>query len=165
MKDVLNRLYSALTVGALTGIAMLRFIWTDSSIARFFYIDIGRNMLLALGICWIATRQNKPTHFKWYMGIMFVLTFLYIYLPRLLYGLFAIAFTPEIHLCLGRIMLGCYWVCIIISSYLSNTKYYNVFPNQNKGISILFRILSWIGQIIVWGYLFLLCLSVIGIIE
>ena len=61
MKDVLNRLYSALIVGGLTGIAMLRFIWTDSSIARFFYIDIGRNMLLALGICWIATRQNKPT--------------------------------------------------------------------------------------------------------
>ena len=165
MKDVLNRLYSALTVGALTGIAMLRFIWTDSSIARFFYIDIGRNMLLALGICWIATRQNKPTHFKWYMGIMFVLTFLYIYLPRLLYGLFAIAFTPEIHLCLGRIMLGCYWVCIIISSYLSNTKYYNVFPNQNKGISILFRILSWIGQIIVWGVLPLILLTMIGVIR
>ena len=165
MKDVLNRLYSALIVGGLTGIAMLRFIWTDSSIARFFYIDIGRNMLLALGICWIATRQNKPTHFKWYMGIMFVLTFLYIYLPRLLYGLFAIAFTPEIHLCLGRIMLGCYWVCIIISSYLSNTKYYNVFPNQNKGISILFRILSWIGQIIVWGVLPLIFLTMIGVIR
>ena len=165
MKDVLNRLYSALIVGGLTGIAMLRFIWTDSSIARFFYIDIGRNMLLALGICWIATRQNKPTHFKWYMGIMFVLTFLYIYLPRLLYGLFAIAFTPEIHLCLGRIMLGCFWVCIIISSYLSNTKYYNVFPNQNKGISILFRILSWIGQIIVWGVLPLILLTMIGVIR
>ena len=165
MKDVLNRLYSALIVGGLTGIAMLRFIWTDSSIARFFYIDIGCNMLLALGICWIATRQNKPTHFKWYMGIMFVLTFLYIYLPRLLYGLFAIAFTPEIHLCLGRIMLGCYWVCIIISSYLSNTKYYNVFPNQNKGISILFRILSWIGQIIVWGVLPLILLTMIGVIR
>ena len=165
MKDVLNRLYSALIVGGLTGITMLRFIWTDSSIARFFYIDIGRNMLLALGICWIATRQNKPTHFKWYMGIMFVLTFLYIYLPRLLYGLFAIAFTPEIHLCLGRIMLGCYWVCIIISSYLSNTKYYNVFPNQNKGISILFRILSWIGQIIVWGVLPLILLTMIGVIR
>ena len=165
MKDVLNRLYSALIVGGLTGIAMLRFIWTDSSLARFFYIDIGRNMLLALGICWIATRQNKPTHFKWYMGIMFVLTFLYIYLPRLLYGLFAIAFTPEIHLCLGRIMLGCYWVCIIISSYLSNTKYYNVFPNQNKGISILFRILSWIGQIIVWGVLPLILLTMIGVIR
>ena len=165
MKDVLNRLYSALIVGGLTGIAMLRFIWTDSSIARFFYIDIGRNMLLALGICWIATRQNKPTHVKWYMGIMFVLTFLYIYLPRLLYGLFAIAFTPEIHLCLGRIMLGCYWVCIIISSYLSNTKYYNVFPNQNKGISILFRILSWIGQIIVWGVLPLILLTMIGVIR
>ena len=147
MKDVLNRLYSALIVGGLTGIAMLRFIWTDSSIARFFYIDIGRNMLLALGICWIATRQNKPTHFKWYMGIMFVLTFLYIYLPRLLYG------------------LGCYWVCIIISSYLSNTKYYNVFPNQNKGISILFRILSWIGQIIVWGVLPLILLTMIGVIR
>ena len=165
MKDVLNRLYSALIVGGLTGIAMLRFIWIDLSIARFFYIDIGRNMLLALGICWIATRQNKPTHFKWYMGIMFVLTFLYIYLPRLLYGLFAIAFTPEIHLCLGRIMLGCYWVCIIISYYLSNTKYYNVFPNQNKGISILFRILSWIGQIIVWGVLPLILLTMIGVIR
>lgn len=161
MKDVLNRLYSALTVGALTGIAIVS---SSSWLGRISLVDIGCNMLLALGSCWIATRQNKPTHFKWYMGIMFVLTFLYIYLPRLLWGLFHISFFTEFrdH---GRIMLGCYWVCIVISSYLSNTKYYNVFPNQSKGISILFRILSWIGQIIVWGYLFLLCLSVIGIIE
>ena len=159
MKDVLNRLYSALTVGALTGIAIVS---SSSLLGRISLVDIGCNMLLALGICWIATRQNKPTHFKWYMGIMFVLTFLYIYLPRLLCGLFAIAFTTEIHL---WILLGCYWVCIIISSYLSNTKYYNVFPNQIKGSSLMVRIFSWIGQIIVLGYLFLLCLSVIGIIE
>ena len=158
LKKILKRSYSALTVGILTWFIIHMNVFFD----RFYYVDIGSNMLLALGICWIATRQNKSTHFKWYMGIMFVLTFLYIYLPRLLCGLFAIAFTTEIHL---WILLGCYWVCIIISSYLSNTKYYNVFPNQNKGISILFRILSWIGQIIVWGTLFLLCLVAIGIIE
>lgn len=163
MKDVLNRLYSALIVGALTGIAIVS---PSSLLGRISLSDIGCNMLLALGICWIATRQNKSTHFKWYMGIMFVLTFLYIYLSRLLPRV--LWFAPEVDLiliCLGWIMLGSYWVCIVISSYLSNTKYYNVFPNQNKGISILFRILSWIGQIIVWGTLFLLCLVAIGIIE
>lgn len=146
LKKILKRSYSALTVGILTWFIIHMNVFFD----RFYYVDIGSNMLLALGICWIATRQNKSTHFKWYMGIMFVLTFLYIYLPRLR----PLLNSPETNRCLGWIMLGCYWVCIVISSYLSNTKYYNVFPNQNKGISILFRILSWIGQIIVWGTLF-----------
>lgn len=154
MKDLLIRLYAALTIGILTGFIML----TSIPFERFYYIDIGGNMLFALGICWIATRQNKPAHFKWYTGIMFVLTFLYIYLPRLFHGLFSIGFPSEY---LGWIVLGCYWICIIISSYQSNTKYYNIFPNQNKGVSYLFRGLSWIGQIIIWGYLFLILLFAI----
>lgn len=154
--DILKRIYSALTVGLLSAFLILGS--TSFSIYNLSYIDIGINLLLSLGICWIATRQNKPAHFKCYAGIMLVLTFLYVYLPRLFHGLFSIGFPSEY---LGWIVLGCYWICIIISSYQSNTKYYNIFPNQNKGVSYLFRGLSWIGQIIIWGYLFLILLFAI----
>lgn len=159
--DILKRIYSALTVGLLSAFLILGS--TSFSIYNLSYIDIGINLLLSLGICWIATRQNKPAHFKCYAGIMLVLTFLYVYLPRLFHGLFSISFSSEY---LGWIVLGSYWICIIISSYQSNTKYYNIFPNQNKGVSYLFRGLSWTGQIIIWGYLFLiLLLAVKGIFK
>ena len=155
-KLLFQRIYSALTVGLLSAFLMINSV--PFSFGSFSYMDVGINMLLSLGICWIATRQNKPAHFKWYTGIMFVLTFLYIYLPRLFHGLFSIGFPSEY---LGWIVLGCYWICIIISSYQSNTKYYNIFPNQNKGVSYLLRGLSWTGQIIIWGYLFLILLFAI----
>ena len=151
IKDILKRIYSALTVGLLSAFLMINSV--RFSLYNLSYIDVGINMLLALGICWIATRQNKPAHFKYYAGIMLVLTFLYIYIPRLVLGIsfFSKDYIGEIKQCLGWITFGSYWVCIVLSAYLSNTKYYNIFPNQNKVVSYLFRGLSWTGQIVVWG--------------
>ena len=165
-KDILKRIYSALTVGLLSAFLMINSV--RFSLYNLSYIDVGINMLLALGICWIATRQNKPAHFKCYAGIMLVLTFLYVYIPRLELGIsfFSGDYSGRINQYLGRIAFGSYLVCIVLSAFLANTKYYNIFPNQNKGVSYLFRGLSWTGQIIIWGYLFLiLLLAVKGIFK
>lgn len=153
-KKLFRRLYSTLTIGLLTGFLIL--------CSNYTLPDIVIHMLLALGICWITTRQNNPAHFKWYTGIMLGLTFLYVYLPRLFYSLTLVVLPLKR---IGWIVLGCYWLCIVISAYLSNTKYYNIFPNQSKGISYVFRGLSWTGQVIVWGYVLLILLSEIGIIK
>ena len=166
IKDILKRIYSALTVGLLSAFLMINSV--PFSCGNFSYMDVGSNMLLSLGICWIATRQNKPAHFKYYAGIMLVLTFLDVYIPRLVLGIsfFSKDYIGEIKQCLGWITFGSYWVCIVLSTYLSNTKYYNIFPSQNKVVNYLFRGLSWTGQIIVWGYLFLiLLLAVIRVFK
>ena len=153
-KDILKRSYYALTIGLLTGALMLHH--TRYSLLRH-YVDVGCYMILAMGICWIMTRHNNPVHFKRYAGTLFTLTFLYVYIPRLSLGV-----SPALHDSIFTILFCSYWACIVISTYLSNTKYYNIFPNQSKGVSWLFRGLSWTGQIIVWGIMLIVLVCVIN---
>jgi hypothetical protein len=96
------------------------------------------------------TRQSKPVNFKWYAGIIVSLSLLYIYMPMLLSGTILewdnLAYTLLLHI----LLIGCS-ACAVISTFLTNTKYYNILPNQSKGVSSLFRGLSWFGQFIVWA--------------
>lgn len=162
-KEIIHRTYSALTVGLLTGYIMSSSMQTLYRSSRFSYIELGCNMILAMGICWITTRQNRPAHYKYYAGIMASLTFLYVYISRISPGDFIYDWDLYRYICrsLGWMALSSYWICIVISTYLSNTKYYNIIPNQSKGVSWLFRGLSWIGQIIVWGFALLFTCEII----
>jgi hypothetical protein len=48
------------------------------------------------------------------------------------------------------IILYIFWmVCVMITGFLSETKYYNIFPNQSEALSKAFRVIIWIGHVIV----------------
>jgi len=158
-KEILKQLYYALIIAGLLifWYATLNSMWLNNN--RFLSFCV----LLSLGICWVMTRHNKPSTFKWYAGIIIALTLLYIYMPMLLSS-FVWAWGDLSNILRHILIIGCL-ICAVISTFLSNTKYYNILPNQSKGISRLFRGLSWTGQFIVWGCCFLALLSAIGVIH
>ena len=158
-KEILKRSYYALTIG-------LVFIWMYVTTPNF--LDYAGTwawslrhtsflVLLSLGICWVMTRQSKPVNFKWYAGIIVSLTLLYIYMPMLLSNVNLtwdnLAFTLFLLL-----IIGCS-ACAILSVFMSNTRYHNILPNQSKGVSCLFRGVSWFGQLIIWG------LTIVSLVE
>jgi hypothetical protein len=159
-KEILKRSYYALTI-ALIMVGVYR---TALSVTSHWwpYRYISFVVLLSLGICWVMTRHNKPSHFKWYAGIIVALSLLYIYLPVIL-TIFRIVWS-DIGILKHLLIIGCS-VCVTISTLLSNTKYNNILPNQNKGISGLFRVLSWTGQFIVWVYYFIIFSFAVGIVR
>ena len=159
-KEILKRSYYALTIALIMFGVYLMVL----SVNPFWpYRSISLAVLLSLCICWVMTRHNKPSYFKWYAGIIVALALTYIYLPMILFKFILAA--GDLALILKHILfVGCS-VCAVMSTFLSNTKYSNILPNQSKGVNGLFRGLSWLGQFIVWGYSFLLFLSVIGIIR
>lgn len=164
-QSILTRTYSALTAIGFMVIGMLLLvIWpvdVRNSMAME-YTGVSFFALLSLGICWIMTRHNPPLAFKWHAGVIIVASLAYVYYPLFsshLYRLFYI--TPETRF---YIILGVYCLCVGVGTWLSNTKYHNILPNQSKGVSTTFRVVSWFGQIAVWGFGIAMLLTVVGVI-
>jgi hypothetical protein len=146
-KDLLKRTYYALTMA---GVMLLMFaMYSYQPLDRWYdaYFRVSFFALLSWGICWIMTRHNKPQHLKWYPGIMIAFSLWFIYAPHILGNirfLYTEADTRQI------VTLIVYTGCVAVSTFLSETKYHNILPNQSKGVSTLFRVVSWIGQIGIW---------------
>ncbi len=151
IKDLIKRIYYALTVTGAMVIAMLLLaIWPmDLGSTVMEYLGVSFFTLLSLGVCWLMTRHNKPSHFKWYAGVIIADTLMYIYLPLFQRHFIWLNISPDAKV---YTLFTVYCLCVAMATFLSNTKYNNVLPNQSKGVSTMFRVLSWTGQIAIWGY-------------
>jgi hypothetical protein len=152
-KDLLKRTYYAVTMaGMMLFVTLFLIVWPmppfGMTESLWLYKGVSFSALLSLAVCWIMTRHNKPTDFKWYAGVIIAVTLIYFYLPLFDLHIPRLSIPIETK---TYILLTAYAICAVVSTFLSNTKYHNILPNQSKGVSTLFRVVSWIGQIGIWA--------------
>ncbi len=164
-KNLLKRIYYTLTVTGAMVIAMLYLaIWPIGIgfSTEMEYLGVSFFTLLSIAVCRIMTRHNKPSHFKWCAGVIIAVTLIYIYLPIFQRHFMWLHISPEAKV---YTLFAVYCLCVAVATFLSNTTYHNILPNQSKAVSTLFRVLSWTGQIAIWGYGIAILLSVLGVIK
>ena len=164
---ILKRIYYAITSGLF--FVMMKLIGSILISLIDDRFDISKNYLtietiifaiIALVFIWMLTIQsNKRERYIYIIIILFTL-------------LWAIVdYNIHIHYALNDYccnysyypindLIPCFTVMIMVAGFLTETKYYNIFPNQSKTISVIFRALSWIVQILAWAFLVLLLTSI-----
>jgi hypothetical protein len=167
-KDLLKRIYYALMSGALL-VALVSLLGIIDRDGNFYLIHPLRFPMIvtivALAFCWIMTQHNKR-HRAILLSVIILTSVL-----ALIYstGLFYLAYSAsDGGYLLSSWGVGSAWscaACMMIAGFLSETKYHNILPNQRKGISTLFRTVSWIGQIALWGYGVAILLTALGVIK
>ena len=142
-KEILKRIYYALTSGLLLIVInrMLGYCPHSS-------ISIAITMIIGMAYCWIMSRHNNKRDSLIIYSII-LLAFIFV----IAYNLAAFRHYSNILLGARGTMLHVCSACMAVVGFYSNTKYYNILPNQSKTISIVFRVFSWIGQIVVWVYI------------
>jgi intracellular septation protein A len=155
-KEILRRMYYALTSGALV-LALITILSLTVSYGHYNQIHPVRFPIIitifALLFCWIMSRHNKrdgyiliavialtgiiglaqhlSEYFQWYVPYKSVDA---LYIPSVSIAIILVSSS-----------------CMMIAGFVSETKYNNILPNQSKAVAKIFRIISWVGQIIVWG--------------
>ena len=149
--ELFKRIYYALTGGVLL-IAVNRLLWGWPHPLKSAAII----MIIGLVFCWIMSRHNNKRD-----GLMFCSIILLTFI-------FAIAYSLMMWRYLSYIDMNIFWreargamlfvgsACMALVGFRSNTKYYNILPNQSKTTSTIFRVLNWVGQFIIWVILCLL---------
>jgi len=159
-KEHLKRLYYALTSGALL-IAV--FVLLSSLLSPFplytqFYTthpikSVAIVMAIALVFCWIMSQHNNRHDGLMFCGII-LLTFIFTLTGHLMtvwrYNHTLYSHTYWFWMTVKYTMPYVCGACMAAVGFRSNTKYHNILPNQSKTTSKVFRVLSWIGQFIVW---------------
>lgn len=167
-KELLKRSYYALTSGLLIFTAVGAFALLESD-GRFHIIHpilfSTIIVIVATAFCWIMTRHNRRD------GAIILSMIAVTALLAAIYecGWYILAYDTVdggyVHQAWSLIIAIPLSACMVIAGFLSNTKYHNILPNQSKGVSTIFRAMSWIGQIAVWGYVIAMLLTVLGVIK
>ncbi len=152
---ILKQTYYALTSGMLL-IALTVFL----SVA---FTPMGRSMetmhpikypliimAFSIGYCWLMRRHNGKYEWLIYCSIILLSFFFCMKVP--LYYPFGIEHgIDRFWWSAASNLLDICTICMMVATFGSNTKYYNILPNQSVTVSKVFRVTSWVGQVIVWG--------------
>jgi hypothetical protein len=159
--EIIKRAYYAITWGLFFYIFSSLLLVT---LAHNFVLDIITITfftLFALAFIWLLTIHNGKRERYIYIGII-LLAFLWaivsVWLIDSKYDIYYV-FKPS-YIYLNRYVLipnlGFCGVAVMVASFLSETKYHNIFRNQSKTESIILRILSCAGQIFSWWYVLII---------
>ena len=158
IKEILKRSYYALTSGALlyafTTILDLCFVPFGHTPYAFFH-PIRYPIIITvftLLFCWVMSRHNKRDGailISVVTATMVIGLIFHAFIPFIWYGSGGIDvnwFTiRSINLALQFICVA----CMMVAGFLSGTKYHNILPDQSITLSKAFRIIIWIGQVMV----------------
>jgi peptidoglycan/LPS O-acetylase OafA/YrhL len=163
-KEILKRTYYALV----SGVLMLASVWLLGITANDGNFHVVHPVLfpvivivLALVFCWIMTRHNRREG----VILLSVVAVTAVIAAIGAVGGFNLGYDGYILPSWGVTMLCPCAACMMVTGFLSDTKYHNILPNQSKGVSTLFRVLSWIGQIGIWGLGVAILLTALGVIK
>jgi hypothetical protein len=166
-KEILKRVYCSITCG------LFFYIVAPLLKIQFFYQDV--IILFAIAFIWLLTIHNSKKERYIYMSII-LLIFLWVIMG---FNLDSSMHLNKIEIWLGKPPKSDYfqwfgnklifYVCgvtVMVAGFCTNTRFDNIFRNQPKTVSIIFRVLSLIVQVIIWIIpVLLLVFGLFGLID